>query len=171
MKPLNQISPVLIEKLETSDSRFDKLIRNIGIIMERTRQAYGYNQKRFSEMLGISFYQYRRFLTDNAQYDVLKGVFKFCYVFGYDLQSLSQSEHSTRDVDMALLEAAASFGSVPDEVFAEIIETLRQSNKIRTQEKNQVINALSVYLAERTKFQNSLSEKDFPILTEVDTGK
>lgn len=72
---------------------------------------------------------------------------------------------------MALLEAAASFGSVPDEAFAEIIETLRQSNKIRTQEKNQVINALSVYLAERTKFQNSLSAKDFPILTEVDAGK
>ena len=169
MKVLDQISPALQEKLQTSDTKFDKLVQNIGIIMENTRQTYGYSQRKFSDMLGISFFQYRRLLTGEAQHDILKGIFKFCYVFGYDLQSLSKNGLSTQDTDMALLEVASSFGSVPDATFADIVKAITQSNAMRTQEKNMVVNAIYVYLAERAKFQAALSENDFPILTAVET--
>lgn len=168
MKVLDQISPALQEKLQTSDTKFDKLVQNIGIIMENTRQTYGYSQRKFSEMLGISFFQYRRLLTENAQHDVLKGIFKFCYVFGYDLQSLSQNGLSTQDTDMALLELASSFGSIPDATFDDIIKAITQTDAMNSKEKNSVVNAISIFMAERKKFQSALSEKDFPILTEVE---
>lgn len=161
MRVMHPIPDDLRHRIKQSTSKFESLLADIGATMERTRQTYGFVQSEFADMLGLSKYQYSRFLQSSSEQTITKAIFIFCYVFGYDLQALSKSNVTARATDTALMEVAASLGGIPDDTITAIIDLVKRSDEMRASEKKQVEAALTAYVAERQKFKSGMSKLDF----------
>lgn len=156
-----QLSPEQQNKVKECNNRFHSLVKDVIILMENTRITYGYTQTDFANLLGLSLHRYTRFMRKLTADDLIGAIFKFCYIFGYDLQSLNKTSMSAKDVDTALLETASAFSSLPDDIIKELIELIEESKEMRRPDKRRAIEALSLYTSVRSQFLHDLENKDF----------
>lgn len=170
MKILQQLSFEQETKIAASKTRFEKIVTSIAAIMENTRYTYGYSLNKFANLLGLTNYQYTRFLKKGTSDYVIRAIFKFCYIFDYDLQTLAKPKHSfVQDMDEALMEIGVSFGSVPDELIQEFADKLKESQEMHPADKRRAVAALQTYIERRQGFYDSLKSKDFSEVS--DNGK
>lgn len=87
---LSSLSLEDIKKREVEcNDDFHNLMYELSQLVERVRQIFGYSRVKFAQLLGLSVFQYYRFIDptpDNCNPYVL-AIYRFCYIFGYDLQS------------------------------------------------------------------------------------
>ena len=161
MRILRQLSYEQEAKITACNNRFEGITKDIAAIMESTRYTYGYSLNQFATLLGLSNYQYSRFLKKGTSDYVIRAIFKFCYIFDYDLQSLSKSIISVKDMDDSLMEIAVSLGAVPDNLIEKFVDVIKESPDMSPVDKRQVGVALQTYINKRHHFYESLATKDF----------
>lgn len=161
MKIIKRLSSEQDAKIKSCNELFKSLIPDICVLMEKTRHTYGYSQTNFAALLGLSLSQYIRFLQKGSNIPSISAIFKFCYIFGYDLQTLEKTAVTSKELDDTLLELAASFGAVPDKTMQQIIDVVNQAKGMRVADKTRTIAALSNYVNIRTQFYKELEKKNF----------
>lgn len=160
---LSSLSLEDIKKREVEcNDDFHNLMYELSQLVERVRQIFGYSRVKFAQLLGLSVFQYYRFIDptpDNCNPYVL-AIYRFCYIFGYDLQSLHKHSRKTAEAtDNALLEFAANLGNVPDTDLEHIIDVIKESDDMYYSIKNQVVASITTYMQERKKVANAFDER------------
>ncbi|GEM_PF-1354496 len=84
--------------------------------MEMTRLSNNYSCTDFSEILGYdSQFAYRNMFIKDRQKVTLDSFLRFCYQYGYDVQSVSSLAPRQTDRERVILEMAAVLACLPPE--------------------------------------------------------
>lgn len=164
----NSIQKLTIEELQKRIQSIDAL--NISYdyveLMEATRIVYGISVQDWCRLLDISLGMYYGLLSVAPGYSrptatknlkMIASVFRFCYIFGYDISGISKGFSEQRESYITSFEEVALwFSKFSDETLLAIIKTVGHSNEPKIF-RSRCIAGIKKYIKARKTFSETTS--------------
>lgn len=151
------------KRAERCDSLMEDIERDIMSTIEHTRVKFGFTRNDMSMLLGIPSSSYTHYINDKRAFRNVPLMLRFCYIFGYDLESLVTSSKTVLDNDSATVEMGARLAVLSDESLEQLktsIKSLDEGAHIR----KGLISVISAYQETRKDFlvaaENQVSQLD-----------
>lgn len=153
----------LLKSLKTrsqiiSESISSDLLPDILKVMEAVRLQNGLTLLEFSDILEFSDATYRRALAGNADIKA-SALIRFCYVFGYDLQSIFALSKVYRDKDISSVKVSAFVESLSDKFLLHIAEDAFSNNELTKWQYYSFVDAINQYSTVRKKANKKMQEQ------------
>lgn len=150
----------------------DDIENKIVSTIETVRVSYGYSLKQFSELMGMSYDQYYRKLNRSTKKYVTgkkalpfsaSDLIRFCYIFGYDLETVVSNDSAPLfSSEQALLEFAMQIASLNDAALQEISDTISNSANLGKEQKRMSTIAIREFVKYRDEVKNSAVSEGEP---------
>lgn len=131
---------------------------NAGIInvMESTRKLYKIPLKVFASLIGLPYASYHRIVTGKGVGANYSWIFRFCYIFGYDLETFNNSQLFIAEQDKAVLELGIRFGGLSDATIDAIVTLLKSNVDSSRRSRDELSDTLKMYKRNRALFTQSI---------------
>lgn len=121
-------------RAERCDILMENIEQDIMNTIEHTRVKFGLTRNDMSMLLGIPSSSYTHYTNSNRSFRNVPLMLRFCYIFGYDLESLITSSKIVLDNDSATVEMGARLAVLSDESLDQLkadIKNLHEEPHIR----------------------------------------
>lgn len=138
-------------RAEQCDALMENIERDILNTIEHTRIKFGLTRTDMSILLGIPTSSYTHYIKDKRDFRNVPLMLRFCYIFGYDLETLVTSSKMVLDNDSATLEMGARLAVLSDESLEQLKSSIKGLNEANHTQKA-LISAISAYQETRKDF-------------------
>ncbi len=125
---------VFLQRAQRCDDLFKDIDCNITTIIEATRVKYGFTRDEYSKLLGVSPSTYTSSVNKWKRIKSPIAILRFCYIFGYDLETLVASPIITITNDFAVTELGVRVSGLSDKSLTKMVEyidSLDESKEVR----------------------------------------
>ena len=139
------------KRSERCDTFMGNMEQDIMGTIEHTRIKFGLTRADMSMLLGIPSSSYTHYIKNKRDFRNVTLMLRFCYIFGYDLETLVTSSKTVVDNDSATIEMGARLAVLSDESLEELKSSIQKLNE-KNHTRKALIAVISAYQETRKDF-------------------